>query len=48
MKIAVLYDRWEDTEEYPGENADIASGERARLLKRLSDPPLAPVLQAAE
>jgi indolepyruvate ferredoxin oxidoreductase len=29
-------------------NADIAAGERARLLKRLSDPPVAPVLQAAE
>jgi indolepyruvate ferredoxin oxidoreductase len=29
-------------------SADTASGERARLLKRLSDPPAAPVLQAAE
>jgi indolepyruvate ferredoxin oxidoreductase len=29
-------------------SADTASGERARLLKRLSDPPVAPVLQAAE
>ncbi len=29
-------------------NADTASGERARLLKRFSDPPVAPILQAAE
>ena len=29
-------------------SADTASGERARLLKRLSDTPVAPVLEAAE
>jgi indolepyruvate ferredoxin oxidoreductase len=29
-------------------NAEAASGERARLLRRLSGAPLAPVLQAAE
>jgi D-alanine-D-alanine ligase len=30
MKIAVLYDRWEDTEEYPGANADQANGRKKR------------------
>jgi D-alanine-D-alanine ligase len=33
MKIGVLYEQRDDTEEYPGENADIASGRRRKRPK---------------
>jgi D-alanine-D-alanine ligase len=33
MKIGVMYEYREDTEEYPGENADIASGRRRKRPK---------------
>jgi len=33
MKIGVLFEQLEDTEEYPGENQDIASGRRRRRPK---------------
>jgi len=35
MKIGVLYEYRDDTEEYPGENADIASGRRRRKRPKL-------------
>ncbi|HEX9163583.1 MAG TPA: ATP-grasp domain-containing protein [Thermoanaerobaculia bacterium] len=33
MKVGVLYEQREDTEDYPGENADIAAGRRRRRPK---------------
>src|SRR5688500_5450949 len=33
MKVGVLYEHREDTEEYPGENADIASGKKRKRPK---------------
>ena len=35
MKIGVLYEYRDDTEEYPGENADIAAGRRRRKRPKL-------------
>ncbi|HEX7421519.1 MAG TPA: ATP-grasp domain-containing protein [Thermoanaerobaculia bacterium] len=35
MKIGVLYEYRDDTEEYPGENADIASGRKRRKRPKL-------------
>ncbi len=35
MKIAVLFEQWHETEEYPGENADIASGKKRKRRPKL-------------
>lgn len=35
MKIGVLYEVWHETEAYPGENADIASGHKRRKRPKL-------------
>ncbi len=35
MKIGVLYEQWHETEEYPGENADIAAGKKRKKRPKL-------------
>jgi D-alanine-D-alanine ligase len=35
MKVAVLFEQWHETEEYPGENADIAAGKKRKRRPKL-------------
>jgi D-alanine-D-alanine ligase len=48
MKIGVLYEYRDDTEEYPGENADIASGRKRRKRPKLDREQIFEALQKLE